>query len=44
MLFGKLKFFYFKFILIWLDFDYSGIEGVIDSCFEKKKLKLNIFI
>lgn len=43
MLLGKLKFLYFKLILIRSDLDYSGIESAIDSRFEKKKSKLNIF-
>lgn len=37
MLLGKLKFLYFKLILIRSDLDYSGIESAIDSRFEKKK-------
>lgn len=43
MLLGKSKFLYFKLILIRSDLDYSGIESAIDSRFEKKKSKLNIF-
>lgn len=43
MLLGKLKFLYFKLILIRSDLDYSGIESAIDSRFERKKIEAKHF-